>query len=249
MPHPDPESTLPRSVNAHLDAVSGRLNEIRGRIAAAAARSGRSPEAITLIGVIKTVPVDRIREAFEAGLADVGENRVQEAEAVIESLGRSGRRWHMIGHLQRNKAGRALELFDRIHTLDSIELAEALSRRAAARECARPVMVQVNVSGEPSKSGVTPAALAPLLERLMGLEGLAVDGLMSIGQPVERPEQARREFAALRELRDRAARALGVALPQLSMGMSGDYEVAVEEGSTLVRIGTALFGARLVPGG
>jgi PLP dependent protein len=231
-------------VNATRDALSGRLNEIRRRIAAAAARSGRTEEAVTLIGVIKTVPVERVREALEAGLRDVGENRVQEAEAAITALGRGSTRWHMIGHLQGNKGGRALELFDRIHTLDSIELAERLSRKAADRSRPIPVLIQVNVSGEGSKSGVDPRALQPLLERALGLPGLAVDGLMSIGAPAERPEDARREFAGLRELRDAAERALGVNLPQLSMGMSDDFEVAVEEGSTMVRVGRALFGAR-----
>jgi pyridoxal phosphate enzyme (YggS family) len=132
--------------------------------------------------------------------------------------------------------------------LDSIELAEALSRKAAGAERRKPVLIQINVSGEASKSGIAPAALEPLLERVLALPGLAVDGLMSIGTPVDRPEQARREFACLRELRDAAERALGVRLPQLSMGMSDDFEIAVEEGSTLVRVGRALFGARPAPG-
>ncbi len=237
-------STLPRSVNADPDAVAGRLDEIRGRIAAAAARSGRTQDAVTLIGVVKTVAVDRVREAIAAGLADVGENRVQEAEAAAAALGRGPVKWHMIGHLQRNKGSRALDLFDRIHTLDSIDLAESLSRKAAGRDRPMPALLQINVSGEASKFGIAPAALEPVLERLLALPGLAVDGLMSIGTPVDRPEQARRECARLRELRDAAERRFGVRLPQLSMGMSDDFEVAVEEGSTLVRVGRALFGSR-----
>ena len=237
---------MPRSVNAHPDDLPGRLNEIRGRIALAAARSGRSPDAVTLIGVIKTVPHERIREAFEAGLTDVAENRIQATESVIAALGRGPARWHLVGHLQRNKSARALELFDRIHTLDSIELALTLSVRAMANGRPLRALVQINVSGEASKSGVAPQALVPLLEQMGAMAGLEVDGLMAIGAPVERPEDARREFAQLRELRDAAERALGVALPQLSMGMSGDYHVAVEEGSTMVRIGTALFGSRPV---
>jgi len=235
-------------VNAHPDDPPGRLNEIRGRIAAAAARSGRSPDSITLIGVIKTVPHERIREALGAGLADVGENRVQATESAIAELGRGSARWHLIGHLQRNKSARALELFDRIHTLDSIELARQLSRQAVARGRSWPALVQINVSGEASKSGVAPEVLVPLLERLLELPGLGVDGLMAIGMPVERPEMARREFARLRELRDAAERAVGAALPHLSMGMSDDFEVAIEEGSTMVRVGTALFGVRPAAG-
>ena len=235
-------------MNAHPEDLPGRLNEIRGRIAAAATRSGRSPEAITLIGVIKTVPLERIRQAFEAGLADVGQNRVQETESVIAALGRGPARWHLIGHLQRNKSTRALELFDRIQSLDSIELAQQLSRAASGRDRPLPALVQVNVSGEASKFGITPQSLVPLLERVRELPGLAVDGLMAIGTPVENPERARPEFARLRELRDAAERATGLALPQLSMGMSGDFEIAVEEGSTMVRVGTALFGARSTSG-
>jgi len=249
LPRRYPASTLPRSVNADPDAVAGRLHEIRGRIATAAARSGRMSNAVTLIGVAKTVGLERIREAIAAGLADVGENRVQEAEAAVAALGHAGLRWHMIGHLQRNKGSRALELFDRIHTLDSFELAESLSRKAAGRDQATPALIQINVSGEASKSGIAPAALVPLLERLGALPGIAVDGLMMIGTAVDRPEQARGEFARLRELRDTAERALSVRLPQLSMGMSDDFEIAVEEGSTLVRVGRALFGARSTAGG
>jgi pyridoxal phosphate enzyme (YggS family) len=234
-------------VNADPDAIAGRLNEIRGRIAAAAAHSGRTQDSVTLIGVAKTVAVERIRQAIAAGLADVGENRVQEAEVTIAALGRGSLEWHMIGHLQRNKGSRALELFDRIHTLDSIELAESLSRKAAERGRRIPALIQINVSGEASKFGIAPEALEPVLERLLAMPGLAVDGLMSIGTPAEGPEDPRREFARLRELRDAAERALDVRLPQLSMGMSDDYEIAVEEGSTLVRVGRALFGARSAP--
>jgi len=203
---------------------------------------------VTLVGVAKTVPVERIREAVDAGLADVGENRVQEAGRVIEALDRTSIRWHLIGHLQRNKSARALDLFDRIHTLDSLELAGQLSRLAIERGRRVAALVQVNVSGEATKSGVEPGAVVALLERLLPLDGLAIDGLMAIGAPVERPDDARPGFARLRELRDGAERALGVALPQLSMGMSDDYETAVEEGSTLVRVGTALFGTRALPG-
>lgn len=237
-------TTLPRSVKPDLASLQGRLDEVRARLARAAARSGRDPGEVTLIAVTKTVPPETIRAAIELGLSDLGENRVQEAEVKIGVLGRAGLRWHLIGHLQRNKAGRAVELFDRVHSVESRPLAEALARRA--REAGRvvPVLLEVNVSGEDSKFGVTPDGLAELAEEVAGLEGLSLEGLMTVGAPVERPEQARGDFAALRGLRDRAAARIGRPLPHLSMGMSGDFEVAIEEGSTMVRVGTALFGPR-----
>jgi pyridoxal phosphate enzyme (YggS family) len=199
---------------------------------------------VILVGVVKTVAPEQIRAALAAGLGDLGENRVQEAESHLEAVGRAAGRWHLIGHLQRNKAGRAVRMFDRIHGVDSLELAEALSRHAVAAGRDLPVLVEVNVSGEASKFGVAPEALDELVERVAALPGLTLDGLMTVGAPVERAEEARPGFVRLRTLRDRAARALGRPLHQLSMGMSADFEIAVEEGSTLVRVGTALFGAR-----
>ncbi len=199
---------------------------------------------MVLVGVVKTVPTEAIREALALGLGDLGENRVQEAEAHIAAVGRDAARWHLIGHLQRNKAGRAVELFDRVHGVDSLELAEALSRRAVATGRRLPVLVEVNVSGEATKFGVAPGSLEGLLERVAGMQGLALEGLMTVGAPVANAEEARPAFARLRALRDAAERTLGLTLRELSMGMSGDYEVAVEEGSTLVRVGTAIFGAR-----
>jgi PLP dependent protein len=229
-----------------FDGVSfrQRLDEVRGRIAAAAARSGRPGQGVTLVGVTKTVAAEVVQAAVALGLTDLGENRVQEAEAKIQAVGRDQARWHFIGHLQRNKAGRAVELFDRFHGVDGAELAEALSRHAVAAGRRLPVMVEVNVSGEASKFGVAPEGLESLLERIAALPGLALDGLMTVGPMVERAEDARPGFARLRALRDRAEQRLGLALPGLSMGMSGDYEVAVEEGSTMVRVGSSLFGAR-----
>ena len=150
----------------------------------------------------------------------------------------------MIGHLQGNKAGRAVECFDLIHGLDGVDLAETLARRARAAGRTMPVLVEVNVSGEGSKFGVSPAGLPALLERVASIEGIEPRGLMTVGAPVTRPEEARPGFAALRALRDQGERRLGRPLPELSMGMSGDFEVAVEEGATLVRVGTALFGER-----
>jgi hypothetical protein len=231
-------------VNAALPSLKARLEDVRARIDAALSRSGRPPGAVTLVGVVKTQPAAAVAEAVALGLADLGENRVQEAEQKIAAVGRTAARWHMIGHLQRNKAGHAVELFDRVHGVDDAELARALSRRAARAGVVLPVMVEVNVSGEASKFGVAPAGLEPLLEQVAALPGLALDGLMTVGAPVERAEDARPGFAGLRALRDAAAARLGLSLPQLSMGMSGDFEVAVEEGSTLVRVGTALFGPR-----
>lgn len=203
---------------------------------------------MVLVGVVKTVPADAIREAVAAGLADLGESRVQEADQHVGAVGRTAARWHMVGHLQRNKAARALELFDRVHGVDSAELAEALSRRAVAASRTLPVLVEVNVSGEATKFGVAPEAVIRLIERVAGLPGLSLDGLMTVGPPVGGPEEARPGFARLRALRDRGERSLGLRLPELSMGMSGDFEVAVEEGATMVRVGSALFGERPGPG-
>jgi hypothetical protein len=190
------------------------------------------------------VPAEVVREAVALGLEDLGENQVQEAEGKIAVVGRRAVRWHMVGHLQRNKAGRAADLFDRIHGVDRLELAQALSRRAEAAGRTLRVLVEVNVSAEPTKFGVTPERLEALLGVVAKLPGLALDGLMTVGPQVAWPEDARPGFAELRALRDRARSRLGLALPELSMGMSADYEVAVEEGATLVRVGTALFGAR-----
>jgi len=241
---PGHTTTLARSVKPASTAIRGRLDEVRGRIARAAARAGRDSESVVLVGVVKTVPAEVVREALALGLRDLGENRVQEAEAHVAAIGRDAARWHMIGHLQRNKAGRAVELFDRVHGVDSEDLAGSLSRRAVAAGRRLPVLVEVNVSGEASKFGVSPALLDALLERVAGLPGLALEGLMTVGPAAVRPEDARPGFARLRSLRDQAERSLGLALHELSMGMSGDFEVAVEEGATLVRVGTALFGGR-----
>lgn len=230
-------------VNAAVASFRGRLEEIRHRIALAATRSGRTPTAVTLVGVVKTVPVEVVRDAVAAGLEDLAENRVQEAEGKVAAVGR-GVRWHLVGHLQRNKAARAVSLFDSLQSIDGSELAAAVARHALAAGRSIRGLVQVNVTGEASKHGVAPVELEGVLEKILGLPGITIDGLMSIGPREGGLEAARRSFVATRRLRDAAAARLGVALPELSMGMSGDYEVAIEEGSTLVRVGTALFGAR-----
>ena len=218
-----------------------RLRAVRDAIERAAARAGRDPAGVRLVAATKGVAPEIVRQAVTLGITDLGENRVQEAEAKIATLGRIAA-WHLIGPLQRNKAGRAVELFDEIQTVDRLELAEALSRRAQAAARALPVLVEVNVAMEAGKFGVTPEGLAALLGGARSLPGLELRGLMTIGPRVERPEEARGTFARLRELRDRARGALGLALGELSMGMSGDFEVAVEEGATMVRVGSALFG-------
>jgi PLP dependent protein len=241
-------TTLPRPVKADPSALSARLEEVRSRISNAAKRSGREGSEIRLIGVVKTVGADAVREAVALGLHDLGENRVQEAEQKIAAVGRAseGRpiRWHLIGHLQRNKAARAVQLFDSVHSVDRLQLAEALSRHAAAKGQTLPILIEVNVSREATKFGVPPDALEPLAGKIAELESLSLEGLMTVGAPAAFGADARAGFAELRELRDRAARSLGLTLPQLSMGMSGDFEVAIEEGSTMVRVGSAIFGAR-----
>ena len=229
--------------------LASNLASVRERIAAAERRSGRPAGSVTLVGVVKTLPAEAIAAAVALGLTDLGENRVQEAESHQRTVARGAARWHMIGHLQRNKAGKALELFDVVHGVDGTELAVALDRRALEAGRKLAVLIEVNVSGEASKFGIAPEGAAALAEVVAPLANLQLRGLMTVGAPVARPEDARPGFARLRELRDETAQRLGQPLPELSMGMSGDYEIAVEEGATLVRVGTALFGARDGHGG
>jgi len=217
--------------------IRTNLERVRERIARAAERAGRRADDVLLVGVSKTVDAARIRAAVAAGLAALGENRVQEARDKIAELGRPVA-WHLVGHLQTNKAREALDLFDVVHSVDRIELARELDRRARAR--GRPVdaLVQVNVAAEPSKGGWPPEAVETAVEALTALGGLRVRGLMTIPPAVDRAEDARGWFRALRKLAERHG------LADLSMGMSGDFEVAVEEGATMVRVGTAIFGPR-----
>lgn len=217
--------------------VAGNLARVRERVSRAAKRAGRAPEEILLVGVSKSVDPERIRSAVAAGLPALGENRVQEAKEKIGLIGRPVP-WHFVGHLQTNKARDALLLFDLIHSVDRLELARELHRRAAAAGRVANVLVQVNLAGEATKGGFAAEELKGALEVLAGLSGLSVRGLMAIPPPVEEAERARGWFRRLRELRDAAG------LEHLSMGMSDDFEVAVEEGATMVRIGTAIFGPR-----
>lgn len=244
--HPErSEGSLVPAPNAV--SISENLNLVRARIAAAARRAGRSPDAIALMAVTKTQPPERIRDAYEAGQRLFGENRVQEfAEKINELRDLSGAEWHMIGHLQTNKAAKAAELFQAVDSIDSLKLAEKLD--AAARGLGRKidVLIEINIGGEAAKSGVAPDSkeLEQLLAAAPRLEGLSFRGLMAVPPFTENPEGARPYFRSLRELRDAiAARSLpGVSMQQLSMGMSHDFEVAIEEGSTCVRVGTAIFG-------
>jgi pyridoxal phosphate enzyme (YggS family) len=223
-----------------LEVIRRNLEGVRERVARAAERAGRRPEDVLLIGVSKTVPVERVRLGVEAGLAALGENRVQEAKEKIKVLGRPVP-WHLIGHLQTNKVRDAIELFDVIHSLDRVELAQELERRAATRGRVVEALLEINVAGEPSKSGFAPDALDAGLQTIGGLTHVRVRGLMAIPPIVERAEDARPSFQTLRRLAERHG------LKELSMGMSADFEVAIEEGATMVRVGTAIFGARPAP--
>ena len=226
-----------------MEAIAANLERIRSTIAEAAARSGRKPDDVELIAVSKKQDAEKVRAAFDAGQAIFGESRVQEARAKIPLLP-SGTRWHFIGHLQRNKIRHALPLFELFHSVDSYALACDL-QRIADEEGVRPrVLLEVNVSGEGSKIGFSPDNVKGSMEALLQLGRLEIEGLMTIPPLAPKAEDSRRYFVILRELRDELQRGFNVGLPQLSMGMSNDYGVAIEEGATLVRVGTAIFGSR-----
>ena len=220
------------------------LKEVRGKIDAACRRVGRDPAEVEIVAVTKTHGEEVVREAWEAGLAVVGENKVQEA-AWKKPASVSGPSWHLIGHLQGNKVRPALELFDFIHSVDSEKLADRINAIADDIGARPHVLLEVNVSGEKSKSGMKPEDVEPTVRHILeACPRLTLEGLMTMAPFSEDPESARPYFRALRELRDRLEATLGIGLPRLSMGMSGDYEVAVEEGATWVRLGTVLFGER-----
>ncbi|HSD65980.1 MAG TPA: YggS family pyridoxal phosphate-dependent enzyme [Vicinamibacteria bacterium] len=227
--------------------IADRVAAVRERIARAAERASRPPGAVTLLAVSKTHPEEAVRAAFAAGVREFGENRVQEAEpkvAATADLAASGLRWHLVGHLQSNKARKAASLFGVVQSVDSLELAERLARIGA--ETSRPVraLVQVDLAGEDTKFGLPEAELLPTLEALRGREGLRVEGLMVLPPYFEDPEKARPYFRRLRSLHDQARAAGLLDGRELSMGMSHDFEAAVEEGATIVRVGTAIFGER-----
>jgi PLP dependent protein len=222
---------------------SARLEKVQEQIANAASRANRNPSEIELLAVSKTQTVDIIREAMRAGLHTFGENKVQEAARKIAELERGS--WHLIGHLQANKAKLAVQLFDSIDSVDRLDLAQELDLRAESVGKTQNVLLQVNVAGESTKFGCPPEAARALAEAINNLPRLTLRGLMTIAPYADEPEKSRPHFAALRELRDQLEHDTGLKLPVLSMGMSGDYAIAIEEGSNSVRIGTALFGPRL----
>lgn len=237
-------TVTPTGAESATDLILARnLDEVRRRVAAAATRAGRDADAVTIIAVSKTVPAERVRAAIAAGASDLGENRVQEAMGKIETLGHAVT-WHLIGHLQRNKARAAVTLFDLIHGVDGVDLAAALDRHAGVLGKRQRVLFQVNISGEESKSGLAPAALRAEAGRLAALPSLQPEGLMTIAPQDADEAELRRVFGALRALRDELAPIFGAEWRHLSMGMTDDYEIAVEEGATLVRVGRAIFGER-----
>jgi hypothetical protein len=229
------------------DGLAQRLAGVRSRMASAAKRAGRASEELQLIVVSKTHPPELLREAIAAGVTDLGENRVQEADGKIEEVGPESARWHLIGHLQSNKARRAVQLFDVIHSLDSIALARKLDR--SCQELQRnelPVLIQVDLGHEATKSGVDENELSQLIEAVNSCERLSLIGLMTLPPFFDDPELTRPFFSQLRELRDRYSSrgAFAGSHGELSMGMTHDFEVAIEEGATMVRVGTAIFGER-----
>ena len=221
--------------------IDANIARVRARIAEAALRGGRRPESVQLVAVTKTVGPERIRQAAACGLRVFGENRVQEARAKVSEV--QGVSWHLIGSLQRNKVKEALRLFEVIHSVDSVGLAEELSRRSMERGTRRAeVLLQVNISQEPQKHGVAPEEAERVVGAVLELHGLRLRGLMGMAPLVETPEAARPSFRRLRELRDRLEEAFPEAgAYELSMGMTDDFEVAIEEGATIVRVGRALF--------
>lgn len=229
--------------------IAERYRAVAERVTEAALRAGRRPQDVTVVAAAKTFAADRVAEAIAGGARDVGENYVQEAMrkgAALAGAEAPVVRWHLIGRLQRNKAKQAAGLFHLIHSLDSVELARALDRAAIAAARDVRCLVEVNVGGELTKGGVAPERLEGLLGAIASLARVSVHGLMAIPPPAARAEQSQRFFARLREIRDGCARLRlrGVELKELSMGMSADFEVAIAEGATIVRIGTAIFGPR-----
>ncbi|MEQ1627988.1 MAG: YggS family pyridoxal phosphate-dependent enzyme [Nitrospira sp.] len=227
-------------------SLARRVHQILDRIRRAAERAGRLPDTVRLVAATKTVPAERVREGLGVGLAILGENRMQEALSKVALLRDLSPRWHFIGQLQRRKVRDAIGTFELIHSVDSVELAQEINRRAGDVGVKQAVLLEVNIAGEASKAGFSPQVLTQELGLLGDLPHLRIQGLMTIPPPTERPEDARPFFRDLRELGARIAaqRISSVVMQEYSMGMSHDFEVAIEEGATLVRVGTAIFGAR-----
>jgi PLP dependent protein len=229
------------------EGLAARFADVQARIATAAERCGREPKEVTLISISKTHPSSLVKDLVALGATDLGENRVQEAEEKIPEVGRAGVRWHLVGHLQANKARRAVNLFDVIHSLDSIDLARRLDRLCTEEgRQSFPLLIQVDLAHEETKSGIDENELRELAETVRALERLELIGLMTLPPFFDDPKQAQPYFRKLRELRDELARdgLFGERSGELSMGMTNDFEVAIEEGATMVRVGTAIFGER-----
>jgi pyridoxal phosphate enzyme (YggS family) len=226
-------------------SIAENLKTVMDRIASAAKRAGRAPSSVGLVVVTKTVDAEKIREATAAGASILGENRVQEAKEKIEKLGQIAH-WHLIGRLQTNKAKYAVKLFGLIHSVDNLELAKELDKQAAKINKVQDVLIEVNIAGEAAKAGVAMERTVNLIREAAKLKNISIRGLMTMPPYSENPEDSRPYFRKLRELavRIRKEDIPGVSLQELSMGMSGDFEVAVEEGATMVRVGTAIFGER-----
>ncbi len=223
--------------------LAAQLETVRGRIAAACARSGRDPAGVALLAVSKNQPPEVIRSAADAGLSLFGENRVQEAKSKISQCP-GPLRWHLIGHLQSNKCRDAVSLFDMIQSVDSLPLAVEINKWAAHFARTMPVLLEANIAGESSKFGLAPGQLLAVLPQINALPRVEIHGLMTVAPFAPDAEKARPVFRRLRELKAECGKILGAPLAHLSMGMSGDFEVAVEEGATMIRIGSALFGPR-----
>lgn len=228
-----------------MAAITENIASVKERIARAAERAGRHPSEIAIVAVAKGVDVERIREALEAGISIIGENRVQEALQKMKAVDGSVT-WHMVGHLQRNKVKQAVHIFDLIHSLDSLRLAEEINSRALTAGTIMDVLVQVNTSQEETKFGLEPQETINLLRAISTFKGLSVRGLMTIGAFLPDPEEVRPCFRRLRELKEKIIEAdiPNIEMEYLSMGMTSDFEVAIEEGANIVRIGTAIFGPR-----
>jgi len=230
-----------------FQTLGERFADVRNRVEQAARRANRAPEEVSLIAISKTHPVEMLRAGINAGITDLGENRVQEAEGKILELGRTAVRWHLVGHLQTNKAGRAVKLFDCIHSLDSVDLAQRLDRICVAEGRAElQVLVQIDLGGEQTKTGIDSPALPELLAALQDCQRLRLIGLMTLPPFFENPDCARPYFSTLRQLSDElhSKGHFGERRGELSMGRGQDFEIAIEEGATMVRVGTAIFGER-----
>lgn len=237
------------SINPEL--IAENITQVRARIAEAAQSVGRQPQDVALVAVSKTKPLEYVKVAYNLGIRDFGENRVQEALEKLAAFSPSDLRWHMIGHLQTNKVQKVFGSFSYIHSVDSLHVAEALQHaaekksQASGEDMRQPILLQVNVSGEASKEGMAPEEAAVIARQILSLSHLKVQGLMTVAPLVDDPEQVRPVFRALRQLRDRLREEVCDACwDQLSMGMTDDYAVAIEEGATIVRVGRAIFGER-----